>query len=159
MYCSQAYDAGVNKYNCKCGQDLVQWEDSNWIEKSDPFGWFQWYCRFFQGRRSVDDDRQVSRWSKCCGEKGRWKRNLIAKVAASGKSFDDASVSPVVRQTLFHWGYLLTEDDCVSFVKKLKKGSTAPYIAGGKVDILGDGSTAGGGGAARKRRRGEESDD
>ena len=45
---------------------------------------------------------------KCCGPRGRWKSNLIAKVLRDGKSFDDASVSPVVRQTLQHWGYRLT---------------------------------------------------
>ena len=45
---------------------------------------------------------------KCCGPKGRWKSNLIGKCLRDGKSYDDASVSPVVRQTLQHWGYRLT---------------------------------------------------
>jgi len=62
------------------------------------------YCKFFQGRRTPDDDRQVSRWNACAGTSGRWKSNLIAKCVAAGKRFDDASVSPVVRQTLQHWG-------------------------------------------------------
>ena len=34
------------------------------------YGWFQWYCRFFQGRRSEDDERQIQRWLKICGPTG-----------------------------------------------------------------------------------------
>lgn len=72
---------------------------------------FMWYCRFYQGRRSDDDQRQISRWCKLAGEKGRWKQNLVAKCVMQGKRYDDTSVSPVVRQTLQHWGYQLTEHD------------------------------------------------
>jgi len=38
---------------------LQAWETSGWIVQQDPFGWFQWYCRFYVGRRSLDDDRQI----------------------------------------------------------------------------------------------------
>ena len=74
-------------------------------------GWFQWYCRFYEGRRSEDDDRQISRWKKCAGVNGRWKANLVAKIVRAGAAFDDASISPVVRQTLWHWAYQLTEEE------------------------------------------------
>jgi hypothetical protein len=69
------------------------------------------YCRFFLGRRCADDERQIGRWGACCGQTGRWRRNLIAKCVRSGKAFDDYSVSPVVRQTLLHWAYELSEKD------------------------------------------------
>ena len=113
---SQTYRKDVNRYGVNCGVKvdksdafgLKAWENSGWMDAQDPYGWFQWYCRFFQGRRSDDDGRQLSRWSKCCGTKGRWKSNLIGKCLRDGKSYDDASVSPVVRQTLQHWGYRLT---------------------------------------------------
>merc|ERR1719319_1726182 len=52
------------------------WESSGWMRAQDPYGWFQWYCRFYQGRRSEDDERQVSRWEKCAGLRGRFGRHL-----------------------------------------------------------------------------------
>ena len=125
---SPRYDVKVNKYKVKSGQDLREWESSDWIKQQDPFGFFQWYCRFFQGRRTDDDERQVARWCACAGEKGRWKANLAHKVAASGKDVDDPTVSPVVRQTLLHWGYRLTLDDLNEGKRKLKAGLGAPYV-------------------------------
>lgn len=127
---SHVYNAAVNKYGVSSGQDLRQWEEQGWIAEQDPFGWFQWYCRFYMGRRSEDDPRQISRWSKVAGVKGRWKANLISKVVAAGAAYDDAGVSPVVRQTLLHWAYTLTEKDCEAYTKRLAKGSTAPYVSG-----------------------------
>ena len=112
------YDENVNKYKVKCGGSLEMWESSGWIKPCDPYGWFQWYCRFYQGRRCDDDARQVSRWLKCAGPRGRWKNNLISKIAKAGKSYDDISVSPVVRQVLQHWGYQLTKADFDSLKAK-----------------------------------------
>lgn len=79
-----------------------------------------WYCRFFQGRRSFDDERQISRWCKAAGPRGRWKQNLIGKCLRDGKAFDDATVSPVVRQTLQHWGYRLTYEDYLAGATRVK---------------------------------------
>lgn len=49
---SPTYRPGVNRYGVKCGQDLKAWHDQGWIRAQDPAGWFHWYCRFYQGRRS-----------------------------------------------------------------------------------------------------------
>jgi len=57
------------------------------------------------------DARQIARWNGVAGEKGRWRNNLINKCVAAGAAHDDVSVSPVVRQTLLHWGYELSERD------------------------------------------------
>ena len=118
---SPIYDTNVNTYKVKCGSSLEAWESSNWIKAQDPYGWFQWYCRFFQGRRSEDDERQIGRWLRCAGETGRWKNNLISKIFKAGTSFDNKVVSPVVRQVLQHWAYKLTEEDYKKRASKLKK--------------------------------------
>ncbi|XP_070568771.1 uncharacterized protein [Ptychodera flava] len=108
---SSTYRETVNTYKVKCGGSLEMWETSGWIIKQDPYGWFQWYCRFYQGRRTADDERQIGRWSRCASLTGRWRNNLITKVYNSGCAYDNSAVSPVVRQTLQHWGYKLTKDD------------------------------------------------
>ena len=70
---SSAYDQTINKWGAKCGGSLGMWESSGWISNTDPYGWFQWYCRFYQGRRSTDDERQISRFNKCAGPTGRFR--------------------------------------------------------------------------------------
>ena len=67
------------------------------------------YCRFYSGRRTEDDERQIGRWRGVAGEKGRWKRALVNKIVKANKRWDDASVSPVIRQTLLHWAHEITE--------------------------------------------------
>jgi hypothetical protein len=108
---SQQYRKSVNKYLVACGGSLGMWETSGWISAIDPYGWFQWYCRFFLGRRSSDDARQVDRWLKGQGPKGRWRLQLINKIIRDRTKFDDPKVSPVIRQVLLHWAYELTSVD------------------------------------------------
>lgn len=110
MLTSQKYQQHVNKYKSKCGGSLGMWESSGWIADSDPYGWFQWYCRFYQGRRCSDDARQISRWKGVAGLKGRFKSQLCNKIIAANTSVDDTKISPVIRQTLWHWGLEITED-------------------------------------------------
>ena len=105
MYCARRYDRNVNKYKVVAGSDQAAWESKGWIHKQDPRGWFQWYCRFYLGRRTEDDVRQIKRWQGVAGVKGRWKRFLINKVG--DKNVNDYTISPVVRQTLLHWAFEL----------------------------------------------------
>lgn len=88
---------------------LGMWESSGWISDADPYGWFQWYCRFYQGRRSSDDARQIARWKGVAGIKGRFRSQLCNKIIAAGAKADDVSISPVIRQTLWHWGLEINE--------------------------------------------------
>jgi len=118
---SSFYDNSRNKYKVKCGASLEEWENSGWMDKQDPYGWFQWFCRFYQGRRTEDDERQIGRWARCAGETGRWKNNLISKIVKAGCAWDNYAVSPVVRQTLQHWAYQLTKEDFDKNSKKFKK--------------------------------------
>lgn len=110
MLTSSNYQKNVNKFGVKCGGSLGMWESSGWISDSDPYGWFQWYCRFYSGRRCSDDARQISRWLKSAGLKGRFRSQLCNKVLAAGTTAGDRKISPVIRQTLLHWGLEVTED-------------------------------------------------
>jgi len=117
LYENRVYKSYRNLYQVKAGQDQHYWEEHGWINEQDPRGWFQWYCRFYLGRRTADDARQISRWTGVGGEKGRWKNNLLNKIVSSNRRFDDASISPVVRQTMLHWAIEVTEKDCMKFAK------------------------------------------
>ena len=61
-YCSNYYNASVNKYGVKCETSLRFLEKNRWINPIDPYGWFQWYFRYFLGRRSADNKRQIRSW-------------------------------------------------------------------------------------------------
>ncbi|OAL37464.1 hypothetical protein AYO20_03313 [Fonsecaea nubica] len=124
---SPSYDAELNRHGRACGQTLAQWEDAGWINfRHDARGWFEWYIRFWLGRRLDDgeDERQVGRWLRCVGPKGRWKRMLLKKYVEMGvrSVFDDdddddgdaqteRKVSPVIHQTCLQWGYQVTQAD------------------------------------------------
>ena len=74
------YDKKINKYGEKVGTTLRFWETSGWITKSDPYGWVQWYCRFYQGRRCEDDKRQIDRWKGIASENGRFRKWLVTMI-------------------------------------------------------------------------------
>lgn len=98
FYLSKTYDPNINKYKTSCGTNQAYWEMKGWINREqDPRGWFEWFCKFYQGRRTDDDERQIKRWLGVCGEHGRWRRYLD-NLVAQGKD------SPKIRQTLLHWG-------------------------------------------------------
>lgn len=121
---SPTYDADVNKFKVACGQSIEEWEAAGWIShEHDVRGWFQWYTRFFRGRRCEDDERQVSRWKKCVGETGRWRRMLLKKYMQLGvrEVFDDGGdedapeVSPVMHQTCHHWAFEVRQEHLDAF--------------------------------------------
>ena len=99
-YASDYYDVNVNKCVVKCGTSLRLWENKGWINKIDPYGWFQWYFRYWLGRRSEDDKRQINRWKKIVS---RFRGKLVKMIKNSGSKFDDYSISPKLRQILLHW--------------------------------------------------------
>ena len=61
FYCSDYYNVSVNKYGVKYGTSLRFWENKDWINEIDPYGWFQWYLKYWVGKRSEGDERQVNR--------------------------------------------------------------------------------------------------
>ena len=110
---SSICDISLNKYKARVGTSLQFWEKKGWINKEHPYGWVQWYCDFYTGKRSSDDERQIDRWNKFAGEKGRFRLWLITLIKKKNTTFDDFNVSPKIRQSLQHWGYVLTEKDFV----------------------------------------------
>lgn len=113
---SSECDIKKNKYGVRVGTSLQFWEDKGWITKYHPYGWFQWYCNFYMGKRSPDDERQVGRWKSLAGPNGRFRKfliNLIKKKSRgnTAKGLKDYTISPKIRQVLQHWGYVLTSKD------------------------------------------------
>jgi hypothetical protein len=105
------YDKSINRYKVKVGTTLEFWEGKKWITKYHPYGWVQWYCDFYMGKRCADDERQIKRWSSLAGPQGRFRRWLISSIKKKRGKYNDYSISPAIRQTLQHWGYKLTKSD------------------------------------------------
>ncbi len=86
----------LNCFNVNASQPLAVWRKKEWIHPQDPRGWFQWYCRYYLGRRSDDDNRQIKRWKAM-------SRHItqISKNCRSGDIF----CRPRQRQAVLHWAY------------------------------------------------------
>lgn len=89
-------DPNLNYFEVAASQPLQVWQEKGWINPQDPKGWFQWYCRYYMGRRSPDDERQIKRWKAMRRHVGQ-----IKKACQSG----DASCHRRQRQALLHWAY------------------------------------------------------
>lgn len=96
VLCPEGRDPRTNLFEVDASQPLKVWREKGWIHKDDPRGWFQWYCRYFMGRRSVDDDRQIRRW--------RAMRRHISQIEKNCER-KDHGCRPKQRQALLHWAY------------------------------------------------------
>jgi len=94
--CSESHNAQLNYFGVNASQSLGTWVDKGWIRKDDPRGWFQWYCRYYMGRRTPDDERQVKRWKAM--------RRHIAQVKKNCRK-GDVFCRPKQRQALMNWAY------------------------------------------------------
>ena len=86
----------LNYFGVLASQSLEVWQQKGWIHPDDPRGWFQWYCRYYLGRRCDDDARQIKRW--------RLMRRHGAQIAKNCRS-GDIHCRPRQRQALLHWAY------------------------------------------------------
>lgn len=90
-------DCSLNYFNVDASQPLSEWQRKGWIHPDDPRGWFQWYCRYYMGRRMPGEDaRQIGRWKAM-------KRHVaqVRKHCEPGDPF----CRPRQRQALLHWAY------------------------------------------------------
>ena len=69
---------------------------------------FQWYCRYYLGKRSSDDERQIKRYNAIVN---RFKAVLVKMIKNKSGKYDDYSISPKIRQIVLYWGYELVESD------------------------------------------------
>lgn len=90
------HDPEINFFKINASQPLSVWIEKGWINPNDPRGWFQWYCRYFMGRRHSDDERQIKRWLAM-------KRH-IAQVKNNCDKFD-LNCRIKQRQAILHWAY------------------------------------------------------
>jgi hypothetical protein len=94
--CRARHDPEMNFFGVNASQPLSVWRAKGWIYDEDPRGWFQWYCRYFLGRRCPDDERQIRRWQAI--------RRHAAQLAKHCQP-RDLNCRRKQRQTLFHWAY------------------------------------------------------
>ena len=94
--CPELHDPKLNFFGVNASQPLSVWRKKGWIYHEDPRGWFQWYCRYFMGRRCPDDQRQIKRW--------RAVRRHIAQLKKNCRR-GDTTCRPKQRQALLHWAY------------------------------------------------------
>lgn len=94
--CHEHHDPLLNFFGINASQPLSVWRDKGWIYHEDPRGWFQWYCRYYMGRRCVDDERQIRRW--------KMMKRHIAQIRNHCKR-GDSSCRPRQRQALLNWAY------------------------------------------------------
>ncbi len=90
-------DPKLNFFKIKASQSLAEWQRKGWIYKDDPRGWFEWYARYYMGRRIPDEDeRQIKRWLNMRRHIMQIKNNCLA---------GDISCRRRQRQALLHWAY------------------------------------------------------
>lgn len=93
---SSKHDPKLNFFGVNASQPLAVWQKNGWIHRDDPRGWFQWYCRYYMGRRSPDDKRQIRRWRAISRHIAQLRKHCLP---------GDFSCRPAQRQAILHWAH------------------------------------------------------
>ncbi|MGW8247987.1 MAG: hypothetical protein ACWGOV_07735 [Acidiferrobacterales bacterium] len=94
--CHEHHDPGLNFFGVNASQSLSVWREKGWIHPDDPRGWFQWYCRYYMGRRHEDDLRQIKRWKAMTRHIAQVRKNCMK---------GDLLCRRRQRQALLNWAY------------------------------------------------------
>ena len=94
--CPERHDPDLNFFGVNASKPLSYWQQKDWIYPEDPRGWFQWYCRYYLGRRSLDDERQIKRWKAMTRHIAQLRKNCQP---------GDLNCRRKQRQALLHWAY------------------------------------------------------
>lgn len=94
--CPEKHDPELNLFRINASEPLWMWRQKGWIHPDDPRGWFQWYCRYFMGRRHEDDQRQIRRWKAIKRHIAQIQNNCLS---------GDLGCRRKQRQAVLHWAY------------------------------------------------------
>lgn len=94
--CHERHDPALNYFGVNASQPLSVWQAKGWIYPDDPRGWFQWYCRYYMGRRLPQEDtRQINRWLAMRRHIAQIQKHCPGDIGQRRKQ----------RQALLHWAY------------------------------------------------------
>ena len=119
-------DVEINKFKVKSRQSLKEWQKKKWTTKLSPLGWWEWYIKYFEGRRDEKEDKlQISRWnSYVARHQGQIKANC---------KLGDLNCRPKQRQGLLQWGWdsttAYTDDQVAENAKRLSRLSGNSKLA------------------------------